>query len=110
MGERGDIRETLVRALAEGGGRPRAGDQVIYQPAAGDARPLIGRLVARGLSDELKDHHYLVVDGVDGRAHYVELGRGAAVAPIAPGAVIEVKPRSVQAQDVDHRRQDRRRP
>jgi type IV secretory pathway VirD2 relaxase len=102
MGERGDIQKTLYRALREGGVDRAPGDQVIYQPTAQDARPLVGRLVARGLSDELKDHHYLVVDGVDGRAHYVELGRGAAVAPIGLGAVIEVAPRSVEARDVDH--------
>jgi len=102
MGERGDIQKTLYRALAQGGiDRDRA-DQVIYQPAAADARPLVGRLVARGLSDELKDRHYLVVDGVDGRAHYVEIGRGLATDPIPEGAVVRVEPRSTQARAVDH--------
>lgn len=76
MGERGDIQKTLYPALAENGVERASGDRVIYEPSAAGARPLVGRVVARGLSDELKDHHYLVVDGLDGRAHYVELGRG----------------------------------
>lgn len=102
MGERGDIQKTLYRALTQGGiDRDRA-DQVIYQPAAADARPLVGRLVSRGLSDELKDRHYLIVDGVDGRAHYVEIGRSLATDPIPDGAVIRVEPCSTQARAVDH--------
>jgi type IV secretory pathway VirD2 relaxase len=102
MGERGDIQKTLYRALTQGGVERDRADQVIYQPTAEDARPLVGRLVARGLSDELKDRHYLVVDGVDGRAHYVEIGRSLATDPIPEGAVIRVEPRSTQARAVDH--------
>ena len=35
--------------------------------------PVIGRLVARGLDDELKGTAYAVVDGIDGRTHHVKL-------------------------------------
>lgn len=102
MGERGDILKTLHRALAAGGVDRARADQVIYQPNAPDARSLVGRLVARGLSDELKDRHYLVIDGTDGRAHYVEIGRGLAVAPIPEGAVVAIAPRPVEPRAVDH--------
>ena len=102
MGERGDIQKTLQRALEAGGVKRAASDQVIYQPTAPLARPLVGRLVTRGLSDELKDRHYLIVDGTDGRAHYVEIGRGLATAPIPEGAVVEVAPRPVEPRAVDH--------
>jgi type IV secretory pathway VirD2 relaxase len=33
----------------------------------------IGRLVAYGLDDELKESVYAVVDGVDGRVHHLRL-------------------------------------
>ena len=102
MGERGDIQKTLYRALAAGGVERAASDQVIYQPAAPDTRALVGRLVTRGLSDELKDRHYLVVDGVDGRAHYVEIGQGAAIEPIPEGAVVAITPRPVGPRAADH--------
>lgn len=101
MGERGDIQKTLYRALSAGGIERAAVDQVIYQPTP-DARALVGRLVTRGLSDELKDRHYLVVDGTDGRAHYIEIGRGLATAPIPDGAVVEITPRPVELRAVDH--------
>ena len=102
MGERGDIQKTLYRSLEAGGVARAPADQVIYQPGGPGARPLVGRLVARGLSDELKDRHYLVVDGVDGRAHYVEIGRGLAVEPIPEGAVVAIAPRPVEPRAVDH--------
>lgn len=31
------------------------------------------RVVAKGLADELYDKGYLIVDGTDGKAHYVAL-------------------------------------
>ncbi|PVM84452.1 conjugal transfer protein TraI [Caulobacter radicis] len=102
MGERGDIQKTLYRALETGGLAHAQSDQVIYQPTAPDARPLVGRLVARGLSDELKDRHYLVVDGLDGRAHYVEIGPSLAVEPIPQGAVVAIAPRPVEPRAADH--------
>ena len=102
MGERGDIQKTLHRALSEGGVARDQADQVIHESTTPDARPLVGRLVARGLSDELKDRHYLVIDGVDGRAHYVEIGRGPATAAIPIGAVVRIEPRATRARAVDH--------
>jgi len=35
--------------------------------------PIIGRLVDRGLDDELNATAYAVVDGVDGRTHHIRL-------------------------------------
>ena len=87
-------------------GQPSLPDNA--QPTAPDARPLVGRLVARGLSDELKDRHYLVVDGTNGRAHYVEIGRGMATAPIPDGAVVAIAPRPVEPRR-SHGGADRRR-
>src|SRR3546814_14985805 len=34
--------------------------------------PIVGRLISRGFSDEHRDRHYMMVDGVDGRVHYVD--------------------------------------
>ena len=35
--------------------------------------PVVGRIAAKGLADELHDRPYLVIDGLDGRGHYVTL-------------------------------------
>ena len=37
--------------------------------------PLIGKVVGVGMVDEITDRTWVVVDAVDGRVHYAELGR-----------------------------------
>ncbi|MCW0197621.1 relaxase/mobilization nuclease RlxS [Sphingopyxis sp.] len=94
MGERGDIIRTMQRAYAARGNAPALVDQVIYDPTAPDVRPLVGRIVERGLSDEYADRHYIVVEAIDGRIHYAEIGRGEAVGPIPKDAIVQIEPRS----------------
>ena len=100
MGERGDIIKTLHRDLAAKNIARRAVDYAIFDPAAAK-RPLVGRLLRRGLSDELYDRHYLIVDGVDGRAHYVDIGRGEATETIAENAIVAIAPRRAEVREVD---------
>lgn len=102
MGERGDIQKTLHRALAEAQVERAVDAQVVFEPRAPDQRPLVGRLVRRGLADEVRDRHFLVVDGVDGRAHYVDIGRGGATEAIPEDAVVRVLPRSLEPRPADH--------
>src|SRR3546814_6014842 len=78
MGERGDIIRTMQRAYTERGTAPAIVDQLIYDPATAE-RPLVGRVVERGLSDEYADRHYVIVEAIDGRTHYAEIGKGEAV-------------------------------
>jgi type IV secretory pathway VirD2 relaxase len=99
MGERGDIIRTMQRELsARGLDRPVA-DRVVHEP--GTMRPVVGRIVVRGLSDELGDRHYLIVDGIDGRSHYVEIGRGDAIEPLPEGAIVRLAPREAGVRQVD---------
>lgn len=65
-------RETVTlmhRALVEQGIERRIADYVIH--GAQDRPEITGRLVGRGLHDELTGEAYAVIDGVDGRVHYV---------------------------------------
>jgi type IV secretory pathway VirD2 relaxase len=55
MGERGDIIKAMHRDLAEKGLSRAAADYAIYDPSDSGARPMVGRLVRRGLSDEIND-------------------------------------------------------
>lgn len=75
LGERGDIIRTMQREFSRAAIARAPADQAIYDPAAPGARPLVGRVLARGLADEHADRHYLIVDGVDGRSHYVAIGK-----------------------------------
>ena len=65
MSERGDIVRTMQRAMS---GVPR--DFVVFEPGE-NARPVVGRVAAKGMADELYDRGYLVIDGTDGKAHYI---------------------------------------
>jgi hypothetical protein len=43
------------------------------------------------LADELYDRTYVVIDGIDGRAHYVPLARSVDIADLPMGGVVEVR-------------------
>lgn len=101
MGERGDIIRTMQRELTARGRGVAPADRVVHDAGAGLAAPLVGRVVARGLVDELADRHYLIVDGVDGRSHFVGLGRGDAVEPLPEGAIVRISPSAGTIREVD---------
>ena len=101
MGERGDIIRTLQREFSRAKVERAAADQAIYDPAAFDARPLIGRVLARGLADEHADRHYLVVDGLDGRSHYVPIGQGGRLEAVPMGATVRIEPLRPAVREAD---------
>lgn len=90
LAERSDVIRTMQWTLKEKGlSRPWL-DRAEFLADDPDAAPLVGRVVMRGLADEHRDRHYLIVDGVDGHVHYVGIGLGEHVEPIAEGAVVRV--------------------
>jgi len=100
-GERGDIIRTMQRDLSAGKLARSPADRVIYDPPAEGAAPLIGRVLLRGLADEHADRHYLLVDGIDGRTHYVAIGKGDGVDPIPDQAIVQISPRGGGVRPVD---------
>lgn len=89
MADRGDVIRTMHRALARGGREPDTGAFAIHSE---DQPSVLGRLADRGLQDELNGSAYVVVEGVDGRAHHVRFGSLEATGDAAVGAVVEVRP------------------
>jgi len=51
----------------------------------------MGRLVARGLDDELMGTAYAVIDGTDGRAHHIRLPDLDAAGDSGPGSIVELR-------------------
>jgi type IV secretory pathway VirD2 relaxase len=101
IGERGDIIRTMQRELTARK-LDRAGDERVAFGANGDVpAPVVGKVIARGLADEHRDRHYLLVDGVDGAVHYVDIGRGDAVEPLPEGAIVRVSARSSGVREAD---------
>jgi hypothetical protein len=99
LGERGDIVRTMQRELSAR--QIERGVAELVPDAASVTEPLLGRVAGRGLSNEIQDRQYLLVDGVDGRVHYVDLGRGDAVEPLPDGAVVRVVPVQPAARAAD---------
>src|SRR5690606_39090328 len=63
--------------------------------------PVTGRVIHRGLADEHRDRHYLLVDGIDGRVHYVDIGRSDAIGPTPEGSIVRIAARSAEAREAD---------
>jgi type IV secretory pathway VirD2 relaxase len=101
LGERGDIIRTMQRELSARSRGVAPADRVVHDRAAPLAEPLAGRLVARGLDDELADRHYLIVDGIDGRSHYVAIGKGDSVETMPEGAIVRIVPAAVTISQAD---------
>jgi type IV secretory pathway VirD2 relaxase len=87
---RGDIIKTMHNALAGRGLERPPGDYVIEGGAA--TTPIVGRLLEKGLYDELNGEAYAVIDGVDGRVHHVRFRSLDAMEHAAPeGGIVEVR-------------------
>src|SRR5690606_9822514 len=76
---------TMQRAM---GGVQR--ELAVFEPGK-DGSVVVGRIVSKGLADELHDRGYLVVDGLDGKAHYLSLPARADLADYPIGGVVETR-------------------
>ena len=86
---RGDIIKTMHRALAGAGRVPDVGGFALHRDEL--AEPVIGRLVERGLQDELKGNAYAIVDGMDGRMHHLQFTGLQLTGDAAAGAIVEAR-------------------
>lgn len=89
LGERGDIIKRMHRALTDRGIERGSAGYVLAAESLDT--PIIGRLVDRGLDDELKGTAYAVVDGVDDRTHHIKLPDLDAAGDSAPGSIVELR-------------------
>ena len=89
LGERGDIIKRLHRNLSTEGVSRDPSTWILEGER--QTEPLIGRLVARGLDDELKGSAFAIVDGVDGRVHHVKIPDIDAASDGGRGAIVELR-------------------
>jgi type IV secretory pathway VirD2 relaxase len=86
---RGDIIKTMHRTMT---GFGREADVSGFAVHGDDvANPVIGRLVGRGLHDELKGSAYAIVEGIDGRTHHVRFSDLELTGDAKPGAIVEAR-------------------
>jgi len=89
LGTRGDVIKTMHRAVTAAGREPDVAGFALHGETVED--PVLGRLVARGLHDELKGSAYAIVEGVDGRTHHLRFSDIELTGDAAPGAIVEVR-------------------
>jgi len=89
LGERGDIIKRIHRGLTQGGIDRGTANFVLAGETIGD--PIVGRLIGRGLDDELKGTAFAIVDGIDGRTHHVKLPDLDAAGDSAMGSIVELR-------------------
>jgi Protein of unknown function (DUF3363) len=90
LGERGDIVKEINLALKERGEERALGSYVLHGEQA--PSPIVGRMIGKGLTDELGERLALIVDGVDGRVHHVAVGEATAVEEAKIGTIVEIAP------------------
>lgn len=98
MGERGEIIRLMQRELTARKLQHSPAEWAIAQELGA---PVIGRVVQRGLSDEHRDRYYLIVDGIDGRLHYIDIGCAGASELPPEGGVVRLAPRVGEVHNVD---------
>src|SRR5258707_13704498 len=86
---RGDIIKTMHQAMARAGREPEV--SMFALQGEDPADPVLGRLVARGLHDELTGSAYAIVEGVDGRTHHVRFSDIEMTGDAMPGAIVEAR-------------------
>jgi hypothetical protein len=99
MGMRGDIIATIHHEMKARELGVSPGDYAIYSGEA-QARPIVGRVAARGLSDEQIDREYLIVETIDGRAQYVDIG-SSGIDFAREGTIVRISPTPVAVREAD---------
>jgi type IV secretory pathway VirD2 relaxase len=92
MGERNDIIRTLRRACV------RSPEFQIFDPTQ-HSQAIVGRIVGKGLHDELEDRAYLLIEAMDGATHYVPMAPDARLAELPADSIVRVQPVSLRIVD-----------
>jgi type IV secretory pathway VirD2 relaxase len=98
MGERGDIIKAMHRAMVRAQ-LERSSELYTIHERMPDAGPIVGRVVGRGSADEMGERRYLVIDAIDGRTHYADIGEDDGQYPI--GSILRVSDVAVGARRAD---------
>ena len=101
LSERHDIIKAMGRALAGRGDR-RLDADVIFDKSDPGGRSVTGAVLQTGLTGEAHDRAYAIIDGMDGRAVFVELGIAGEVEEVKRGSIVTVSPPNLAPKPSDH--------
>lgn len=95
--ERGDAIKTIERELSLRGMKRPGVDHVVVTELH---EPLAGRIIHCGVSKTHPDRSYVMLDGLDGRVHYLDVGVGTDVSPIPEGSIVRMTPRTIGSGEI----------
>ncbi|HEX8668902.1 MAG TPA: DUF3363 domain-containing protein [Allosphingosinicella sp.] len=98
LGRRRDIIATMHRAMTAAK-LTRRPELYVIESLEAEQVPVVGKVVHRGPADDDHDRRCLVIDGIDGRTHYVDIGRSTEPTPI--GSVVRLEPVTPQLRKAD---------
>jgi hypothetical protein len=89
LGIRGDIIKTMHKAMSQDRAEPDVSRFALHGEEPSD--PVLGKLVQRGLDDELKGTAYAIVAGVDGRTHHLCFTDLEFTGDASAGSIVEAR-------------------
>ena len=102
MGNRGDILKAYHRAMTRSKLDRSLDGEPIYDPMSNHAQSVTGRVIEKGILDDVNDRSYIVLDTMQGEVLVVETGREANTAQIERGMVVTAGPQSYAPKSSDH--------
>ena len=100
MGERGDIIKTMHRAMVSRGER-RIDASSFYDPSVQTAKPIIGKILMTGVGDDVADRGYMVLDTLEGKTAYVDIGPTARLNDLGKHQIVTVTPPAQEPRSSD---------
>ena len=88
LGSRGDIIKRMHETMSK---RGIDRGTTSYSLDADPSLPVIGKLIDRGLHEELTGSAYAIIDGIDGRTHHLTFSDIDATTDCRPGSIVELR-------------------
>ena len=89
LSERGEIIRTMHRAM-KAAGIERLPAEILLHRDEIPAEGIVGRVVGYGLHAKQEGRHYVIIDGIDGRAHHVPFVDAEAIDALPPNGIVRL--------------------
>ena len=101
MGERDDIIKTMHRALKEKHIARTMDASSIYSHTQTDAQNVTGKIIDKGIADDVKGRAYIIVDSLAGKPLYVEVGGVERLPEFSKGQIATISAPKIEPKQSD---------
>ncbi|MBV9841885.1 MAG: relaxase/mobilization nuclease and DUF3363 domain-containing protein [Sphingomonadaceae bacterium] len=97
MGRRGDIIRLMDQAIT--GAMLDRRRELFEIHESEQTAPIVGKVIRRGAADDNHHRRYLIIDGVDGRTHYIDIGANEDATHA--GSIVRLQPARAEVKPAD---------